>query len=54
MICGLCKGNINNRVIMYERKEKGLNVTEELMAQCSFGRIWAAYEFSRVRLKPEY
>lgn len=31
-----------------------LNATDELMAQCSFGRIWAAYEFRRVKLKPGY
>lgn len=35
-------------------EEPWLNVTEDLMAQCSFGRLWAAYGFNRVKLKPNY
>lgn len=31
-----------------------MNVSDELMAQCSFGRLWAAYNLDRVKLKPDY
>ena len=31
-----------------------LNTTDELMAQCAFGRLWGAYNLKRVKLKPDY
>ena len=33
-------------------QEPWLNTADELMAQCAFGRLWAAYNLTRIKLKP--